>query len=331
MDTWQQLHFDPILPLLSSDDRAVQYFTRRDLLDETVGPIGELWTLAEPQKLVKKQHLNGSWPYRGNKKEVYPAHHYNLAETWRNLRVLVDQYEFTAAHPAVDAAAEFLLSCQTDEGDIRGMIGNQYATYYTGAMLALLIKAGYQDDPRIEKGINWLLSMRQDDGGWTVPILTVNVTRSEQIRLTSQYAEPVQPDRTKPFSHNWTGMVLRAFAAHPQYRHSGAARQAATLLKTRFFQADCYPSYQSAHYWVKFDYPYWWNHLLSALDTISAIGLSRNDDHIRQGLDWFTENQQATGLWRSSYTQPEKENAKTHNKCLWISLAICRVLKRLFA
>jgi len=41
-----------------------------------------------------------------------------------------------------------------------GFIGNQYAPYYT-ARDALLIKAGYADDPRIEKAFQWLLSMRQ--------------------------------------------------------------------------------------------------------------------------------------------------------------------------
>jgi len=72
----------------------------------------------------------------------------------------------------VGKAAEYIFSFQTPEGDIRGFIGNQYATYYTGYILALLIQAGYVDDPRVEKGMQWLLEMRQNDGGWTVPILT---------------------------------------------------------------------------------------------------------------------------------------------------------------
>ena len=47
------------------------------------------------------------------------------------------------------------------------MLANQYACYYTGAILSLLVKAGYEDDPRIEKGFQWLLSMRQKDMGWS--------------------------------------------------------------------------------------------------------------------------------------------------------------------
>ena len=63
-------------------------------------------------------------------------------------------------------AAEFLFSCQKEEGDIRGFLANQYATYYTGAIMALLIKAGYEDDPRIERVSNgsWQCARMIRDG-----------------------------------------------------------------------------------------------------------------------------------------------------------------------
>jgi hypothetical protein len=34
-----------------------------------------------------------------------------------------------------------------------------------------------EDDPRLEKGFRWLISMREDDGGWAVPILTCRFDR----------------------------------------------------------------------------------------------------------------------------------------------------------
>jgi len=198
--------------------------------------------------------------------------------------------------------------------------------------MSLLIQAGYTDDPRIEHGFRWLLDMRQDDQGWTIPLITHKLDRATQYRLTSEYAAPLEPDRSKPFSHNWTGMVLRAFAVHPDYRNSEAARGAAQLLKTRFFQPDYYTSYQAAHYWVRFEYPFWWNNLLAALDSLSRIGVSASDTHIRQALDWFVANQEMNGLWKLSYARPhekEKDSAVVREKKLWVSLAICRVFKRL--
>ena len=159
--------------------------------------------------------------------------------------------------------------------------------------------------------------MRQDDEGWTIPILTHKLDRATQYRLTSEYAAPLEADRSKPFSHNWTGMVLRAFAVHPKYRCSKAAITAAHLLKSRFFQSDCYTSYQAADYWVRFEHPFWWNNLLTALDSLSLIGLSSNDEKIMQSLKWFIDHQEENGLWKVSYTKSYekfKETVKEREK-----------------
>lgn len=330
MDTWlKQLNFDPLAPLLTSGNEALLYFTRRDLLEEQVSPIQCLWELPGAQRILRKQLENGAWPRSGESK--HPAINYELIETWRYFRFLVEQYGFTRRHPQAARAAEYLFACQTQDGDIRGILANQYATYYTGAIMALLIQAGYADDPRIEKGFQWLLRMRQDDQGWTVPMITHKLDRATQYRLTSEFAEPLEPDRSRPFSHNWTGMVLRAFAVHPVYKSSEAAKVAADLLKSRFFQADSYTSYQAASYWVRFDYPFWWNNLVSALDSISRIRPSKEDEQIERALIWFVEHQEQDGLWKVSYVKPdEKETVRASETKLWVSLAICRVFKRLY-
>lgn len=195
--------------------------------------------------------------------------------------------------------------------------------------MSLLIQVGYKDDRRIEKGFQWLLSMRQDDMGWSVPIITRDFDRETMYRLTSEHAQPVQPDRSKPFSHNWTGMVLRGFAAHSAYRRTEAARIGAELLKSRFFQPDYYTSYQAASYWVRFQYPFWWNNLVAALDSISLICPSR-DEPMEEALDWLVGHQGKDGLWKATYAGgKEGDNAKTRETRLWVSLAICRVFKRI--
>ena len=173
--------------------------------------------------------------------------------------------------------------------------------------------------------------MRQNDHGWTIPMITHQLDRQTQYRLASEYAEPLEPDRSKPFSHNATGMILRAFATHPKHRKSTVAKTAAQLLASRFFQPDVYTSYQAASYWVRFEYPFWWNQLVAALDSVSLIRLSPDDELIARALAWLIDRQQPNGLWRTSYVQPqqkEKETAKVREMKLWISLAICRVFKQ---
>ena len=339
MHKWREwLRHDPVPRMLASDEAAITYFTRRDLLEEEVEPIGCIWRLPEVRRILKGQQPDGSWRSRNRNRERYPDVNYDLIETWRQTRHLIEQYELDMTHPCIEGAAEFIFSCQTEDGDIRGMLANQYAMYYTGAIMSLLIKAGYGEDPRIERGFQWLFSMRQDDRGWVAtPGITSDGSWEEQCDISSHYHETIKElDRTVPSSHNATGMVIRAFAAHRKYRGSDAALSAAELLKSRLFrqEPDPHTSYKHADNWLRFQYPFWWNNLVAALDSISLIGLPGDDPDIRGALDWFRTHQEEDGLWRTSYSgihRSPPDNNRTAGLRLWISLAICRVLKRFYA
>ncbi|MBN1367331.1 MAG: terpene cyclase/mutase family protein [Dehalococcoidales bacterium] len=294
------------------------------MLLESVSPIAYVWNLPKVKRILAKQEADGSWKYSGKQPAVYPPHHYSLVETFKRFRILVEKYCFDKTNDAARKAAEYLFTYQTDEGDIRGFIGNQYATYYTGEVLSLLIKAGYGEDERVEKGMQWLLSMRQDDGGWTIPIITHRFDRETQNRLTSEYAAPVEPDRTRPFSHNWTNMVMRAFAAHFRYRHSPEAWIAGNLLKSRFFRPDVYSSYKDALYWTRFQF--WWPNLLTAVESLLALGFTGEDPDIKKALDWFIAHQSEDGLWNVSYNKIAADGGKPGDR-EWLTLAVCRMLK----
>ena len=334
MNKWRKtLKFDPIPPLLNCNTPAIEYFTRRDLLEEEVPDIHSIWQLPTVQKILKKQQANGSWKSTSKNRAKFPAVNYDLTETWKQFRFLIDQYEMNKSDSSIEKAAEFIFSCQTQEGDIRGILGNQYAAYYTGTLMSLLIKGGYAADPRIEKGFQWLLSVRQTDGGWLAgALMAVDFSWKEVTRLTSQNVETIPYQNfSSPSSHNWTGMIIRAFAAHPEYRKTDVAKHAAELLKSKFFLKDLhYTSYQDAGYWVRFQFPFWWNHLVAALDSISLIGIPSDDKDIRNALDWLTSNQQENSLWELSYSKkhPIKYNTKAREMQLWICLAICRIFKR---
>ncbi len=319
---------DPLPTLLSAGDQALAFFARRDLLDEAVGSEEALWTLPAAQKLLGKQQPDGSWRYPGRNRDRFPETNYDLLETFRSLRVLVEQYGVHRAHPAMARAAEYLFACQTEDGDIRGILGSQYMPYYHGVITELLIRAGYTEDPRIEKGMAWLLAMRQDDGGWIVPAQALPA-KEKTRELWS--AQPIQPDRSRPFSHMATGMVLRAFAVQPRYRNLPDAKRAAENLKARFFQADKYNDRKASAYWTKFQFPFWWPNLLTALDTLSLMGFARHDPDIRKGLDWFVVHQQENGLWRTGYEQAKRLRLtqKERDAQLWVTLVICRLFRRL--
>jgi hypothetical protein len=318
-----RLKVDPI-PFLLNSGSSILYFTKRDLLLESVNYISEIWKLPEVVKLLKGQNLDGSWGKSGG----YPTYHKQMVETFKRLRLLIGRYELTKNHPQIASGSEFIFGTQTLDSDFRGMIGDQYATYYTGELTSLLVKAGYTDDIRIDLAFRWLLSMRQDDGGWVVPMLIrpPGGGIKRLVALTGSPSDPIEPDRSRPFSHNTTDMVLRAFAAHPKWRKNPSALYAATLLKSRFFKDDSYSSYKSKYYWVRFIQ--WWPNLITSLESLIQFGFRSEDPDIQKAIQWFINNQENDGSWKTSYFPGNVMNQKKEAiERSWVTLRIVKIIK----
>ena len=316
------MRVDPVSALASSSNPAIAFFARRDLLGAYRGPVSDLWRLREPQRIVRRQSADGSWSYPGGDRGLRSPENYDQIETFRQLGILVEKYGFTREHPAIARAAEFLLSCQTREGDIRGIYGNQYATTYVGAIVELLIKAGYADDPRIATTFNWLLATRQTDGGWAIPMRTLG-HRYRDFLDVERHPEPLPPDRSKPFSHLVTGMVLRAFVADPRWHQTAEIRHAAELLAGRFFKRDRYGDRRNARYWERVSFPFWFTDIVSALDTLSRLGVPPRSAPIAGALQRLSELQLDDGTFALKLLR-----AKDQDLPWWISLAVHRSLHR---
>lgn len=318
MNSWQDdLKVDPVPYLMSSGNEAIKYFTLRDLLDRNVESIKLLWELPTVKKILKKQKSDGSWNYPSV--ASIPQVDYTQYQTYLILSELVEKYGFNKEHESIKNAAEFLFQFQTDEGDFRGIYANQYSTTYSPAIMELLIKAGYSEDQRILKGFEWLLSIRQDDGAWALPFRTVGKNLGDAY----QSCEVIQPDKSKPFSHVVTGMVLRAFAAHHQYRKSHEAKKAGALLISRFFMNDKYPDRKSKDFWERVTFPFLYTNIISALDSLYYLGFNKNNPEIIMALEFLRQKQKEAGDFDLKIT---RGNDKDLN--YWILIAICRLFKR---
>jgi prenyltransferase beta subunit len=275
--------------------------------------------LSEVEKIINRQQEDGSWKYPGGgKQHLRSQEDYNQIETYRVLGELIEKYGLNNRHPEIRRAADYLFSCQTKEGDFRGIYGNQYSPNYSAAIMELLIKAGYDGDPRTEKGFDWLLSIRQNDGGWAIPLRTVNARFSHVMSVNT-----IKPDVSKPFSHLVTGIVLRAFAASEKYSKSREATQAGNLLASRFFKKDVYPDRNTPEYWERVSFPFWFTDIVSALDSLSLMGFTRDNSHIDNALNWLKSRQKDNGLFELKIVRGKDKNSR-----FWICLAICRVFER---
>jgi hypothetical protein len=315
--SWRkELRIDPVPGLLSSGNIAIKYFTLHDLCDRADGSVETLWNLPEVRKILKKQENNGSWSYSG--KRAFEHSDYDQYQTYLNLAELVEKYGLNKDHESIEKASEFLFNFQSHEGDFRGLYGNQYSTTYSPAIMEILIKAGYGDDPRISRGFDQLLSIRQDDGGWALPFRTVG----KNLKDAFETPEPIEPDKTRPFSHMATGTVLRAFAAHPKYRKSHEAKRAGELLITRFFKSDKYPDRRSKDYWERVTFPFLYTDIVSALDSLYYLGFNMNNPEIRSALKLLKEKQNQDGTFNIKITRGSDKHLP-----YWICLAVCKLFK----
>ncbi len=323
MNRWlDELKYNPMPPLLRYGDEPISLFVRRDLLDKPVS-VEDLWKLPGSQRILRKQGPNGSWAYPGARDTIRSQEDYNQLETYRNLGILVEEFGFNRKHSAIQKAAKYLFSFQSQEGDFRGIYGNQYSPNYSAGIAELLVKADYEDDVRIKKVFKWLLAIRQKDGGWAIPFRT----RNHKLQAISARLKTIEPDVSKPFSHMVTGVVLRAFAAHPAYRKSKEARQAGELLVSSLFKKDNYPDRAGSEYWLRFSFPFWFTDLISALDSLSLLGFSEQEPQIAKALKWFRRNQQRTGFWELKILKGRNRDVLQ----LWLALAISRIFKRFYS
>ena len=312
----RQLRRDPVPALLASDNPALVGAVRRDLLGERRAAAA--WPQSpEAARIIARQRDDGGWTYPGGNPRIRTTAAYDQMETYRQLGVLVAKYGLTREHPAVSGAAAFLSSFQAEEGDYRGIYGRQHTPNYSAAITELLIRAGFEGTAQVERAMTWLTSARQDDGGWAIPARTLGMSLTAMLAAR----DIVEPDRSRPSSHLVTGIVLRALAAHTQYRRSDVALRAGELLKSRFFLRDTYPDHAAPSFWLVFSYPFWWTDLLSALDSLSRIGFLAGDPDVDRGVDWFIDNQEPNGLWNTGRNRPKRPDSDA-----WVGLAACRML-----
>ena len=195
------------------------------------------------------------------------------------------------------------------------MYGNQYSPNYSASITEYLIKAGYTGR-RIKKSLHWLLEMRQDDGGWAIPLRTRNA-KLDALHMKNT----IEPDKTKPFSHLITGIVLRPFSLLNEYRTK--VRDAGLLLADRVFTRDKYSDRRGVGYWTKFTYPYHWTDILSTMDTLTLLGIIHHPK-ITEIKQWFEKQQNDDGI----YEVTVMAGAKYKDVKYWITLQYLKVLRR---
>jgi len=117
--------------------------------------------------------------------------------------------------------------------------------------------------------------------------------------------------------------VLRALAASDLYRRREETLRAAGSLASRLLLPDRYPDRKGVEYWTKFSFPFWFTDLVSALDSLSMIGIPADNPSVAKAMEWFCSRQRSDGTWRLQYLKGAGISIDE-----WVHFALCRALRR---
>jgi len=310
--------------LLSRGNLPILYWLKKDILEVPVDrEFKNLCKFGTRLRILAGQREDGSWA-KDRVKVFGPENSPEfLIETLKNAFKLHD-YGCRLDNDQVRNSLHYLFSSQTAEGDFRATAFNEYSPGFHALTLEILCRYGLDQDARVQKGFRWILKNRQKDGGWAIPCRTIGKDQVERRyrQPSGSQKKPFKPDRSKPFSHFITGMVLRALAESTTWRKSKECQKAGELVLSRFFQEDCYQDRRSASHWEELSYPFWTTNILSCLDSLSKIGFPANQPMIFRSLNWLLSKQDRLGFWESD---ADKATMEDH---LWMTFAVLRVFRR---
>jgi len=330
MPDWKSaLKADPTEWLLGEDNPSVRYFALRDLLDQPE---------ADPELESARRGIMARGPVPAIlEKQRQPEY---LA---RFPRFYTDKYEGlvwslialaelgATADGQIREQCEYLLTSAQDAGGgfsmhrarAGGGLPSEVIPCLTGNLTFCFLRLGLGDDPRVLRGLDWLVqNMRYNDG----------------VEL-----DPQQPpyDRYemcwgRHTCHMGAVKALKAFSEVPPGRRTpeiGAAtgRAAEFMLIHRIYKRSHDPAKVSKPGWQKFGFPLMYQtDALEILDILTALGIrdERMADAARlvafkQGEDgrWLCENAYASERMLVPFDEKSAPSK-------WVTLRAMRALRR---
>jgi len=279
--------------------------------------ISECWAYPPRLKLVKALRPDGTWPLSRAKKTAEdagpgPPIGWTYETMLRNLQLLEDMYT-DRNEGYISAALEKILSWQSDEGYILGPKHDLFPLpHYNGYAVRNLFIYGMEDDSRVKKLADWLLSTQRHDGGWVIPyqqdVKYLPQYRHMNMRGFLELVRKRETPESDPKDYDdvpsciWTTMmVIRGLARGRTYRPRRELRWGADFFLDRFFKKNSHTSYyHSAKNWTQLKYPPYPGNGLSALYLLTILGYGPGDERMEKPIRWLLSARHPDGFWWQS-------------------------------
>jgi len=335
MSDWKSLlKADPTDWLLEKENPSVRYFTLTDILEksendpEVKGAKGEIMETGVVPKILGKQQDEGYWEAPEN---FYIRSKYK-GTVWQ--LIILAELRADGKDERIRKACEFILENSQDRGSggfsyLRAETGGGWhggvLPCLTGNIVWSLIRFGYLEDPRVQQGINWIVTyQRFDDAikeapkGWSY---------DKRERCWGKHT-----------CHMGVVKALKAMAEIPVNKRSEDVKNtiekgAEYMLKHHIHKRSHDLSRVSKPSWLQFGFPLMWNtDALEILGILTKLGY--RDPRMQEALDLVISKQDDQGRWKLESTFNGRFQVNIEQKggpSKWITLNALRVLKRLYS
>jgi len=336
MNNWKSaMKADPTNWLLENNNPSVRYFTLIDILEKSKENLEvreakhNIMETGIVPAILSKQNKGGYWEnperfyrekYKGTVWQLIILAELGAYEKNKNIQKAC---EFILENSQDKESNGFSYSVSAKKGGGRH---SEVIPCLTGNMVWSLIKLGYLDDPRVQRGIKWITSyQRFDDGikeaakGWPYDRLkaaclgrhTCHMGAVKALKALAEIPENKRPPDVK----NTIEKGVEYFLIHQIYKRSHDLSRI------------------SKPGWLKFSFPLMYQtDILEILEILTHLGYK--DKRMQDAIDIMISKQDDQGRWNLEKTFNGRFQVNIEQKgksSKWITLNAMRTLKRFYS
>jgi hypothetical protein len=332
MSDWRSvLRADPTGWLLEKDNPSVRYFTLTEILDkpesdrEVEEAKDEIMKIGVVPEILAKQSDEGYWDAP---KKFYTAKY--KGTVWQ--LIILAELGADGKDERITKACEFILENSQDNESggfsmaVSARMGggrhSEVVPCLTGNMVWSFIRFGYLEDPRVERGIDWITAyQRFDDGienppeGWPYDRYEIcwgkHTCHMGVVKALKALAE-IPPDRRSADVKNTVERGVEYMLSHHIHKRSHDLTRV------------------SKPGWLRFGFPLMYQ--TDALEILAILTkLGYRDKRMQEAIDLVISKQDNQGRWKLQNTYNGRFQVDIEQKgqpSKWITLNALRVLKR---
>ncbi|MGB9302077.1 MAG: hypothetical protein WCD51_15995 [Anaerolineae bacterium] len=319
---------DPIHWLAASEEPWTRYRTLVDLLgrpeDDGDVEAARAQMVAHPQvqNLIAQAR---TWPGSALKRHNDASHPIHALSTLADFGLRANDPDLTEAVGAV-------LAHQSADGPFQTLVNVAKSFGGTGedtwswmlcdapTLLYVLLAMGLGDDPRVQRALDHLVRL-VDDNGWRCVV----APELGKFRGPGRKADPC------PIVNVY---VLKALAQVPELLESPAARAGAEMLLWHWEHQRERKIYMFGigTDFRKLKYPFIWYDILHVVDTLSRFPFVRQDPRFQEMVETITSQADEEGHYRASSTYRVWRGwsfADKKSPSPWLTFLVLRILRRI--